>query len=169
MTVRYSDMPTSPIWGVPQAAQMTAPELGALLCLAQAYWDAGARPLPTDDVTLSVIARCHTRRWYDYRERILAAWAQLEPELARVYVASAKVAAAKRHMRDVAMRNLAIAWGKDVRRAVRRDAVGGGDAALTPKLKFSKENSGRVDHRGRNIPAIVTRGNRPNLRDSARV
>jgi len=69
----------------PGVARLTAPELGALWGLAYAFWEGEGRPLPKDDATLSVLARCHTRRWYEFRESVLAVWRPLEPRLATVY------------------------------------------------------------------------------------
>lgn len=75
----------------PHFALMSALELGALMALSLAYWAAQARPLPPDDAALSVLAKCHTRRWYDVREKVLAAWADVQPRLASVYATKAQI------------------------------------------------------------------------------
>ena len=74
----------------PHFALMSALELGALMALSLAYWAAQARPLPSDDAALSVLAKCHTRRWYDVRAKVMEAWIEVQPRLASVYATKAQ-------------------------------------------------------------------------------
>jgi hypothetical protein len=145
----------------PAAAHFTAPELGALIKLCLAYWRGGARPLPSDDTTLMLLSGAHLRTWRMVRGRVLGALEALSAGLASVYA------------RDVAQRAALCSKMARARALIRtnnksRCAKGGSGAALIPKLATDKNNE-RVDHVGNVVPARVARGNRPNLRDSARV
>lgn len=78
-------MPAELINEHPAVACMTALELGALWALSHAFWRAGCLPIPNEEATISVLAKCHTRRWYDVRAKVLPVWNAIYPKLATVY------------------------------------------------------------------------------------
>lgn len=89
------DFPAELIYREPQASALTALELGALCALAFAYWQGQALEMPTEDSTLAIMARCHQRRWYDCRDRVLPVWQVIRPRLATVYAERVRVLEAK--------------------------------------------------------------------------
>lgn len=66
----------SPFW-----PSLNSAEAGALALLAHAFWKGGGRELPSGDVNLAVIAKCHMNRWYGIKTRVLEAWNELLPVL----------------------------------------------------------------------------------------
>lgn len=82
------DMPASLVMQLAEELHLDALSSGALMSLCWAFWRGKARPLPTDDAALAVLAKCHLRRWNDVRSRVLSAFKMAEPELSSVYAKS---------------------------------------------------------------------------------
>lgn len=87
----------------PAVATMTALELGALYALAVAYWKTKTADFGETDSVLSVLARCHTRRWYDIRDKVLPAWRVVKPQLASVYAERSAIMAVRCRNMELAL------------------------------------------------------------------
>lgn len=156
-------MPAERVNLAPAVAAMDALDLGALWALANAFWQGGGKPLPDCDATLSVLAKCHTRRWYLVRAKVLPVWRKLEAELVSVYSDRLRVSESNRETAMYAAR---------VRVAgLRRKAEleGGADpnrvgARLVPQRESLKENNRSLD--GSVIPKRVARGNAVKFHDA---
>jgi hypothetical protein len=73
-----------PLWKVqatPSVARLQAGAFGAFMSLAGHFWAGECRPLPNEQNTLMVLARCDLTRWCRYREPALAALREVEPYL----------------------------------------------------------------------------------------
>jgi uncharacterized protein YdaU (DUF1376 family) len=85
-------LPTAPILSAPTLATADAVVWGATLSILMAWWQGGCRPLPDSDAGLAVLARCHSRRWYNVREQVKLALSEIMPPLAAMYARQSEVA-----------------------------------------------------------------------------
>jgi hypothetical protein len=77
---------------------------GATVSILTSWWGSGCAPLPLDDATLAVLARCHARRWYSVREQVRAALVELMPQISSEYTRGARIAAKRSAAASVAAR-----------------------------------------------------------------
>lgn len=160
--------PTELLINSPLTMRLNALEMGALYCLATAYWVGQAVDLPNDDAALSVLARCHTRRWYDVRESVLEAWERLRPQLASVYAQNVNKGAAR-----VAAYRANIARAHEASRVKRmkqrHEAISdAGPSALVPLIPQPRaiERENRTNS-GETIPKRTLRGQKHALLSDA--
>lgn len=135
-------MPASLVTDAPGAVHLSALELGALLALADTFWRSGVQPMPTNDAALSVLARCHMRRWVDIRSKVVPVWNAAIPSIAAVY--------AKTH----AVRQ-AQAAGARKANATKRRKLSVSAPVITENMSDSF-NSGNVPL----VPVVAERSNR---------
>ena len=151
--------PTELLINSPLTMRLNALEMGALYCLATAYWVGQAIDLPDDDAALSVLARCHTRRWYDVRESVLEAWERLKPALASVYAQNVNKGAAR-----VAAYRANIARAHEASRVKRmkqrHEAISeAGPSTLVPLVPQTAAFAAKTNTNGaESVPKRVVRG-----------
>lgn len=92
-TTPIPPLPYAIVMRAPECASLTVLEMGAIWFLVDAFWQSRGIPMPNDEASLSALARCHTRRWHDIRNRVLPVWQRLQPRLTSVYAKTAPIAA----------------------------------------------------------------------------
>lgn len=93
--------------GSSELAMADAVVWGASVAILTMWWRSGCSELPGDDATLSMLGRCHARRWYSVREDVRRVLDEVMPQIASEYAresliaskrsAAASVAANARH------------------------------------------------------------------------
>lgn len=162
--------PTDLVLDSPHVVTMNAVQFGALLALATSFWRANAQDFGSDEATLSVLARCHTRRWHDIRERVVPAWNAIKPHLVSVYAEFEQQRAA---VRRVALENIALAHdvqqGRRAKR-VRPMTDSAGIVAQAPLVRGTPVQQRQdADSECGNAPKRVIRGvSNAKLTDSVR-
>jgi len=142
----------------PMIAAFTALEFGALMALALAYWKLQCREMPSEDSVLAVVARCHQRRWYDCRDKVIPVWRALQPAIAAVYAKRTQILTQRQANAELGLVALAEYRNRTARKAAKPLAEAQSDslAPLVPQRSELRAES--RTNSGESIPKRTLRG-----------